>query len=249
MANKMQIIYEPKGRAREYADLALNIYMGCTHGCLYCYGPTALHVTRKKFNESANPKSCVVERVKKDAELLSKRGDCPEILLSFIGDPYQPAETELGLTRQIIEILIWHDLPFTILTKGGTRAVRDFDLLREYPKCSFGTTMVLWTEHHTEKWEPGAADHDDRIEAIKTAGKMGIFTWVSLEPVIYPVHAIEIIRDLHEHVGHWKIGKINYLPEFEKRIDWAYWCDNELIPTLRFYDCDYYLKKSLTEAK
>lgn len=40
----MRIIYEPKGRAREYANLAANLYSGCIHGCVYCYVPQFLHL-------------------------------------------------------------------------------------------------------------------------------------------------------------------------------------------------------------
>lgn len=46
----MGVIYEPKGKAREYCELAVNLYRGCGHGCLYCYGAACLRMTREEFN-------------------------------------------------------------------------------------------------------------------------------------------------------------------------------------------------------
>ena len=130
----MGIIYQPRGRAQEYAPLALNIYKGCEHRCLYCFGPSALQSKRENYFNNPNPKKDVLKRVQKDAQFLHNTNSDKEILISFIGDPYQPAEIDLGITRHVIEILIQFDLRFTILTKGGIRAERDFDLLEYYPR-------------------------------------------------------------------------------------------------------------------
>jgi DNA repair photolyase len=110
-----------------------------------------------------------------DAGIL--RGDDREILLSFATDPYSPEELTTGLTRQAIEILIDNGLRFTVLTKGGTRASRDFDLLDKYEKCSFGTTLVFASQQDADYWEPRAASIADRIETLKTAHQRGIRTW------------------------------------------------------------------------
>lgn len=92
-------------------------------------------------------------------------GGSPEILLSFLGDVYQPAEIELRLTRSALEILNDNDLPFTILTKGGTRAVRDFDLM-EAGRARFGTKLIFTDQTVADYWEPGSATIGDRFEAI-----------------------------------------------------------------------------------
>ena len=46
----MSIIYEPRGKAREYAELAVNLYKGCSHACVYCYAPAATFCDREKFS-------------------------------------------------------------------------------------------------------------------------------------------------------------------------------------------------------
>ena len=242
MMRDPRIIYEPTGPALEYSALACNIYKGCEHGCLYCFGKNRKSPEQKvQYDNDPNPKDHFIEKLKYKAGHMN--GDTPEILLSFLGDVYQPAEMEMMLTRQAIKILIENDLPFTILTKGGTRAVRDFDLLEGYDKARFGTTLVFMDQEYADHWEPGAASIEDRIWAIQDAYDRGIKTWVSVEPVINPDQALKVIRELHPIVGAWKVGKINYQ---KVDVDWIAFRE-EVEALLDDVGADYYLKKSLTE--
>ena len=239
----MPLIYEPQGKAAEYAQRALNIYKGCQHACRYCYGKRRLSAIQKaEYNTNPNPKEGFISKLRKQAAKLPP--DTPEILLSFLGDVYQPAEMELRLTREAIEILIENDLPFTILTKGGLRAVRDFVLLEGYPKARFGTTLIFTEQKRADYWEPGAATIANRITAIQIAHNRGIKTWVSLEPVINPEQALDLIYQLHPFVDHWKIGKINYHTGID--VDWIAFRE-EATELLDRLGADYYLKQSLTE--
>jgi DNA repair photolyase len=152
---------------------------------------------------------------------------------------------ELGVTRQAIEVLMRHDLSFTILTKGGTRAVKDFDLLKSYDKARFGTSLVFTSQKDADEWEPGATPVNDRALAIEEANGCGIPTWVSLEPVIDPEQALTLIEHLHPIVDHWKIGKLNYkdLP-----VDWIKF-RKEVKSLCDSLGADYYLKNSLTKLE
>jgi DNA repair photolyase len=238
----LNIIYEPSSMAKEYADLAINIYKGCTQRCRYCYCPKILKVSPEVFHRGANPKKDVIFKLREDCRKLN--GDTPEILLSFIGDVYQHAEMDLKLTRQAVKVLIENDMPFTILTKGGTRAVRDFDLLERYGKSRFGSTLVFMGQKYADYWEPGAATIKDRIKAIQEAHDRGIKTWVSLEPVIYPSQALQIIKELHPIVDHWKVGKINHYSEIAKWVDWIRFRE-EVKGSLQDVGADFYIKNSL----
>lgn len=239
----MDIIYQPQGKAREYAPLACNLYTGCSHGCLYCFGPAVLHKSREEFHNNVQPKKDALKRLEKDAKKL--RGDDREILLSFVTDPYQPLEMELGITRQAIEILIKNDLRFTILTKGGTNACRDFELLEGYDKCSFGSTFTVYQGEDRQKWEPYATPAIDRTNAVIDAKSRRIKTWVSLEPVIDPEQALYLIQHLGNLVDYWKIGRLNYQAP-PKPVDWVQFRENAKI-LLDSIDADYYFKKSLTD--
>lgn len=246
--NDMQIIYEPTGKALEYAPLALNIYKGCEHRCAYCFGPGSSKTPRDEYYGGPGLKNSVLQRVEADAKYLHEKGDTREILLSFLGDVYQPAEVEIGITRKVIKILMEYGRPFTILTKGGMRAARDFDLLTQYSRCSFGTTLIFCAQSSANEWEPGAASINDRIMAIQKAYGTGIPTWVSMEPVIFPLQALQLIKDLHGIVDHWKIGKINYHAEIERSVDWVGFRE-DVKALMTKLGASYYLKKSLTELE
>lgn len=241
-----EVIYEPKGYAGEYSRLSLNIYKGCVHGCRYCYVPDHTRTDPEMYYNNANPKKQVLSKIERDAKKLSAVNDVPDIHLSFMGDVYQPEEMELGLTREAIEILIQYGLPFTILTKGGTRAIRDFDLLEKYDRASFGTTIVFSKQTDADYWEPGAPTLDDRIRAFQEARSRGIKTWISLEPVIDPNQALELIEYFHPYIDHWKVGKLNHHPKEEERIDW-YKFREDVSSLLDKVGADYMLKSSLTE--
>ena len=64
----MNVIYEPKGRAKEYAPLACNLYMGCTHGCTYCYAPGCMHKTSQSWHGEAVPRKDVLSLFEKDVK-------------------------------------------------------------------------------------------------------------------------------------------------------------------------------------
>jgi len=233
-------IYEPKGRAREYAELACNLYRGCGHHCVYCYAPRATFQDRVAFG-NPEPRKGIIEQLQKDATKLAQKNGPHSVLLCFSTDPYQPINDIHQLTRQAIEILHDNNLNVTILTKGGKRAERDFDLLT--PNDSLAVTLTFLDEKPSLKWEPGAAIPEERIESLKKAHDLGIKTWVSLEPVIDPDVSIEIIRQTHTFVDLYKVGKINY-HSIEKSIDWSKFLKN-VKAVLEEHGCQYYIKKDL----
>lgn len=210
------VIYEPRGRAREYAPLACNIYKGCDHQCLYCYAPSATRRQRADFVASA-PRPGFLSKLERDAAKHAAVGTRERILLCFTCDPYQHLDCENRTTRKAIEILKRNGLNIQVLTKGGRRALRDLDLFT--PDDAFATTLTLLDDDNSRKWEPRAALPYSRIDAIRQFHTAGIPTWLSLEPVLDPAIALEIISQTHEFVDLFKVGKLNYHPRAEK-INW-----------------------------
>ncbi len=198
----MGLIYIPTGKAREYTPLGLNLFSGCDHGCTYCYNIRG----RGKFdNHNVVPKPGVLARLEKECS--KYRGK--QIFMSFTCDPYCRAEKELEITRQALEILLKNRVPVMILTKGGTRVLRDINLFKE-----FGENIVVGqtlTQAVGEiQREPKAETNVLRAAALNELHKQGIKTWVSAEPV-YTIEALlRMIEFTQGFVDHYKIGKLNY---------------------------------------
>lgn len=233
-------IYEPKGRAREYAELACNLYRGCGHQCVYCYAPAATFQDRVSFG-NPKPRKGILEQLQKDAAKLAQREGPRSVLLCFSTDPYQPINDTHQLTHQAIRILHANGFNVTILTKGGHRAEQDFFLYR--PGDEFATTLTFMDDGSSLTWEPEAARPWERINTLYVAHRLGIETWVSLEPVIDPAETLEIIRQTHTFVDHYKVGTLNNHP-WAKQIDWPKFA-KDVVATLEQYGCSYYLKNDL----
>ena len=238
-----EIIYESRGRAREYSELAANLYKGCDHGCSYCYVPRVTRQARDAFLKPS-VRDDVLNRFLNDAIKLEKKGEKRFILLSFTTDPYMHLDETVQLTREAIKILLTHNLRISILTKGGRRSERDFDLLASQPdRAMYGASLVFTDEEMRKAIEPNAAPTKERIEALKKAHDMGIFTYVSLEPVWSPEQSLEIIDRTHEFVDHYKAGKLNYNAQ-QRAVDWSKY-HKDVVALLESYDKDYYIKKDL----
>lgn len=243
------LIYEPAGRAREYALLALNLYRGCSHGCLYCYAPDACRQKRAAFHARPAPRVDVIAKLERElakgseADLQHTNGQKDPVLLCFTTDPYQPLAAETGITRRAIELLHEHGYPVHVLTKGGMRAADDFDLLGTADSDAFATTLTFLDPAASAEWEPGAATPSDRLEAIALAKTHGITTWVSLEPVIDPDQTLAIIRATHHYVDLFKVGTLNH-HALAKTIDWPDFA-RRTVALLDELGVDYYLKNDL----
>ena len=221
----MKPIYEPKGKAKEYGDLAINIYTGCPHRCFYCFAPNVLHLDREKFHSEIKPREGIVEAV---SDQIQREGITGKLIhLCFTCDPY-PTGYDTSSTRDVIKIIKESGNNVQILTKGD--GSRDFDLLDD--NDWYGITL---------DGTGCSAPYDLRVNSLAEAHYKGIRTWVSFEPV---TDENRFFKELHLIAGladKVKIGKLNYHPS---SIDWAAfgiraeWLCQQL-------GLDYYIKESL----
>lgn len=237
---KTGVIYQPKGRAAEYCKWACNLYRGCGHGCSYCYAPLATRRTREHFFVP-EVRNDILKKLEQDAAYQSESEMNDNILLCFTCDPYQPIEEELFITRGALEILSRYNLKATVLTKGGHRALRDIDLWKN--GWEFASTLTFVNNDDSKLWEKNAALPQDRIGTLKEFHDCGIYTWVSLEPVIDVEQTLELIDITHEFVDKYKVGVLNYRKEALK-MDWTDF-GKRAIEKLEGYGKDYYIKHDL----
>ena len=170
-------IYTPKGRALEYSSLALNLYTGCLHGCRYCYGPGVFRRKKKEFFTDVKPRENLLEKLEIQCKKI--KGDPRDVLLCFGSDPYQPLTPSLDITREALLILEKYEMRVQVLTKGGMRAARDFDILKRND-WKFGSTIMIYDDVALRcQWEPASPKIENRIIAITEAKRQGIYTWIS----------------------------------------------------------------------
>lgn len=223
----MKPIYEPKGKAKEYGDCAINIYTGCPHRCFYCFAPNVLHKAKDGFHSCVEPRKNIVEEVRKQIEREHITGKL--IHLCFTCDPY-PTGYDTTPTREIIKILKYSGNNVQILTKGD--GSRDFCLLDE--NDWYGITLDGIGNGRNPLWKA-------RVDALAEAHRGGIKTWVSFEPVTNEREFFIELRLAAPFVDKVKIGKLNYYPS---DIDWGDF-GRKAESLCKQLGIDYYIKDSL----
>lgn len=223
----MKPIYEPKGKAKEYGDYAINIYTGCPHRCFYCFAPNVLHRNKEEFHSYVEPRKNIVEEVKKQLEREEDKFKDKLIHLCFTCDPY-PTGYDNSATREIIELIKGSGNHVQILTKGD--GSRDFDLLDD--NDWYGIT-IDGTESNEKRWS--------MITDLAAVSKRGAKTWCSFEPVVNEKNVLSTIITYASYFDKIKIGKLNYHPS---NINWKeFGCTAENI--CKQIGIDYYIKESL----
>jgi len=235
---RLDVIYSPKGEAGEFAPLATNPYRGCGHGCTYGYCAPVLHMKVGEFNAGATLKANYLQRLAKDAAKCAAAGLSGQIHMCFSTDPYHPADTTA--TREAIKILHENGLGVSILTKGGTRALRDLDLFLADRDC-FGCTLTCLDADVSREWEPNAALPADRIAALKAFHNAGIYTWASLEPTLDADTSLAIVKTTHTFVDLYKVGKLNYR---KSDIDWRDYT-SRMVDLCTALNANHYIKRDL----
>lgn len=199
----MSLIYEPRGKAREYSPLALNTYSGgCDHRCRYCYCPD---VMRGAWCDT--PRARSLAGLEREAAKASR-----QILLCFMSDPYCAAEQTHRNTRAALGILSGARCSVAILTKGGVRCLDDLAMFRAWPdgRVKVGATLTFRSAARCSEWEPGAASPDDRLDTLRQLHEAGVKTWASIEPVIDPAESLAVIDASLPYVDAYKVGKWNH---------------------------------------
>ncbi len=203
-----RLIYEPKGRAQEYCELALNLYRGCTHGCQYCYVPGMLRMSREQFHES-----CTVRReailAELEAECQKHKGYGQPVLMCFTSDPFAALTANI-VTPAACEILHRAGYIPVLLTKNPLRAVAPPSMAQRLREAGVWLGVTLTCILDAWKVEPNAANYTSRVAALMLAKQHGLRTWVSVEPVIDAGDIIHILRNYHEYGDIWKFGRLNH---------------------------------------
>jgi DNA repair photolyase len=182
-------------------DRSINPYRGCEHGCVYCFArPThawlglspGLDFETRLFHK---PDAPALLRT----ELARRNYQCAPIAVGINTDAYQPVERKLGLTRQILEVLVDCHHPFTIVTKSAL-IERDIDLIAEAARRNQAGVAVSLTTLDKElarRLEPRAAAPVRRLQTVERLAAADIPVTVLMAPVIPVLTDSELENLLH----------------------------------------------------
>lgn len=243
-------IYTPTGAAREYSPLALNYIKGCDHGCVYCYVP----IMMKKFNRDYIHSDVYIKEektlMKELASSMRKHRNSPhQVFLSFLTDPYSHFNKETKLTRRVLEMLLEHQIPVSILSKGGYNILDDLDVIDRFgDNIQVGGSLTFVDKDLSKKWEKNSSDPEERFDALRILHAHGVRTWASMEPVIYPDQSLEIMELTHPYVDGFKIGKLNHFKKHETKFDWPQFL-RDAVAIMRKHNKLFYIKKDLLAFK
>lgn len=174
------------------AKNGMNLYRGCTHGCIYCDSRSKCYQFTHPF-EDIEVKQNAPELL--EQALRSKRKKCM-IGTGAMCDPYMHCEEQLGLTRKCLEIIDRYEFGVTIQTKSN-RILRDLDLLKsinEKAKCVVQMTLTTYDEDLCKILEPNVSTTKERVEALHIFRENGIPTVVWLSPIL------PFINDTRENI-------------------------------------------------
>lgn len=214
----MKAIYQPKGKAGEYASYACNLYVGCSNNCDYCYCKKGV-LAHAMGQDKPQLKKCFTDET--DAFLVFRK-ECWKLLdtlrkkglfFTFTSDPCLP-ET-FPLFAKCIQEALTLGIPCTILTKctkwTSTELGRGL-LYTKSPLLNIGFTLTGRND-----MEKGADTNESRILAMEKIHDLGIKTWASIEPIVDLTSSWKMITETRSFCDFYKIGlmsgKKNYTPK------------------------------------
>lgn len=160
----------------------MNLYRGCTHGCIYCDSRSVCYGIDHAFEDIEVKEDAALML---DSELRRRKKRCM-IGMGSMCDPYMHIEQELCVTRHSLEVILRHGFGVAFITKSS-RVLRDLDLIREInakTKCVVQMTLTTYDEQLVKILEPNVSTTRERFETLCTLRDNGIPTVVWMSPIL-----------------------------------------------------------------
>lgn len=205
-------------------DYVINPYLGCGHGCRYCY---AAFMRRYARHHAGAPWGTFVEvKVNLPHVLtaeLSRKKRRGQAFLSSVCDPYQPVELKYRLTRSCLEILSELGWDVSILTRSPL-ITRDLDLLKSLSRLSVGLSIPTDDDTVRRVLEPHAPPIPARIATLKRLHEAGLSPWVFIAPML-PLHPARLHELISPYASRVMMDPLNYrtlVSQIFRRQGWDY---------------------------
>ena len=176
------IVYKNKSPDSWFGlDYNMNIYRGCTHGCIYCDSRSDCY--QNTDFDTIKVKENALQLVRDDLRCKVRTG---VVATGSMSDPYNPLEHELKLTRNALELINAYEFGASVCTKSALVA-RDADILKDIKNHSPAMAKITITAADDELCriiEPNVSVTSERIEALRLLAGNGIFCGVLILPVL-----------------------------------------------------------------
>lgn len=186
-------------------DYTINPYVGCQHGCSYCYARFMKRFTghREPWGDFVDVKTNAPDLLKKEIEKKQKGS----VWVSGVCDPYQPLEEKYKLTRRCLDILVRKDWPVVIQTRSPL-VVRDMDIFKKSNRIRVCLSVTTSNDEIRKAFEPNAPSIMERLRSVESLYRNGIETYVLIAPIL--PEAENLIRMLAGKVNQIIIDRMNY---------------------------------------
>jgi DNA repair photolyase len=162
-------------------DYSFNPYVGCYHGCLFCYVPRLLQLERAAWGTSVVVKRNAATVLAREIRKMS-RG---LVMISTATDPYQFVEGKYRITRHALEVLLRAQWPVSVLSRSPLMA-RDLDLFSRFETIDVGMSVPTLDDRARVLLEPWAPPIEARLRCLQTLAEAGLKTFVSFAPAYPP---------------------------------------------------------------
>jgi len=222
------------------SDYVINPYVGCLHGCIYCYARFMKRFTNhsEPWGKFLDVKINVTDLVPKDTAKFKGKS----IGISSVTDAYQPIESKYKLMRGVLKNLIPLQPDLWILTKSDL-IVRDIDLISQFKNCIAGVSLSILDDKIKKEVEPFSSSAEKRIEAVKKLKKAGIRTEIFISPIFpYLTDWKGIIEKTKNFVDEYWFENLNLYPSLQDNI--SRWLKNHHPELVKKYREIYFTKNN-----
>jgi DNA repair photolyase len=186
-------------------DYVLNPYVGCQHGCSYCYARFMKRFSghREAWGDFVDVKTTAPDLLEIEIEKKQKG----IVWVSGVCDPYQPLEEKYELSRRCLDILVENDWPVIIQTKSPL-VLRDMDIFKKSNSIEVGLSITTSNDEIRKIFEPNAPSIMERLKAVESLHQNGIKTYVMIAPIL--PEAENLIGLLAGKVDYIILDRMNY---------------------------------------
>lgn len=194
------------------SDYVINPYVGCPHGCKYCYASFM-----KRFTGHKEDWGTFIDIKKCDKEINIKKLENKNVFLSSVTDCYNKFEEKYELTRKILKQLVNANCYLSISTKSKL-ILRDLDLLKQMKNITVSMSINTLDEDFRKDMD-NASSIQERLNTLKELHKNGIHTVLFMSPIFpYITNFKEIIEVSKEYIDEYWFENLNLRGDYKTRI-------------------------------